>query len=680
MQTKIRKIILWPRNPEFNRREIEFAERGISVITGWSLTGKSALIPIIDYCLGSGRCSIPVGVIRQAVSWYGLLLEVDEIPVLCARREPGDHDSSGDMMLIEGKDVEIPVEPRANCPVEAAKERFSQLAGLPALDLAKDENKRGFEDRPSFRDMMAFVFQPQHVVANPYTLFYKADSYEHREKLRAVFPLVLGAISPEHLALRKQLSVLEKDLESKRRELENVKRAADVWLSNLRAHYSEARELGLLPPGAPPTCKSSHEFINMLSEVLSRHEANSPRTLSTEKTSNAVEEIMELHQEEYDIAERVAALRHRLAAFEAIASTTRQFSSALATQTGRLSEVGWLKKRIEKNPRTCPICGGAFTRALEELGMMAKAIEMISAESEIAAQVEPMYDKETEEVRKELRILEERLNVIRHHRRSLEEESEESRRLRQTEENAYRFIGRLEQSLRNFDLSRDDQGLAREIKDLEDKALSLRKILDPGQQKQRLKSAIERITVFAYPYLEALGVEKPEDPMILDPNNLSIRVDVGAARTPFLWEIGSGVNWLGYHIACLLALHEFLLGMDRSPVPSVLVLDQPSQVFFPDKWPTDPRFKGRKQDLETRSSGKVQDLAEWADDIRGVHRVFEALDMAVKKTGQKLQVIVIDHADEITWFGLESVSVVARWRSQDEKLIPSSWIRHLSND
>ena len=48
----------------------------------------------------------------------------------------------------------------------------------------------------SFRDLVAFMFQPQNVVANPNVLFYKTDSYEHREKLKAIFPYVLGAVTP----------------------------------------------------------------------------------------------------------------------------------------------------------------------------------------------------------------------------------------------------------------------------------------------------------------------------------------------------------------------------------------------------------------------------------------------------------------------------------------------------
>ncbi|MCL6612373.1 MAG: DUF3732 domain-containing protein [Peptococcaceae bacterium] len=54
-------------------------------------------------------------------------------------------------------------------------------------------------------------------------------------------------------------------------------------------------------------------------------------------------------------------------------------------------------------------------------------------------------------------------------------------------------------------------------------------------------------------------------------------------REDFLWEIGSGANWMGHHIATLLALHDHLAGLNWNAVPQFLVIDQPSQVYFPDK-------------------------------------------------------------------------------------------------
>lgn len=50
-----------------------------------------------------------------------------------------------------------------------------------------------------------------------------------------------------------------------------------------------------------------------------------------------------------------------------------------------------------------------------------------------------------------------------------------------------------------------------------------------------------------------------------------------ATRDDYLWEIGSGANWLAYHIATTLALQRFFLDSPHHPVPALLVYDQPSQ-------------------------------------------------------------------------------------------------------
>ena len=72
MKAKISKIILWPKRTGKKPRVIEFKMKGVEVITGQSQTGKSSLISIIDYCLGSDKCSIPVGLIREVTGWFGL--------------------------------------------------------------------------------------------------------------------------------------------------------------------------------------------------------------------------------------------------------------------------------------------------------------------------------------------------------------------------------------------------------------------------------------------------------------------------------------------------------------------------------------------------------------------------------------------------------------------------------
>ena len=65
---QIRSILLYSLNGEI--RQLPFTPGAVNIITGRSLTGKSAIIDIIDYCLGRSTFAIPEGVIRDTVAWY----------------------------------------------------------------------------------------------------------------------------------------------------------------------------------------------------------------------------------------------------------------------------------------------------------------------------------------------------------------------------------------------------------------------------------------------------------------------------------------------------------------------------------------------------------------------------------------------------------------------------------
>src|SRR5258708_38011254 len=107
MYFQILKLIRWPRTRD-EPRVVKFEKGVVNVISGSSKTGKSAVIPIIDYCLGADKCAIPVGVIRENCSWFGILAETLEGQKLLARREPGELQRTGDMLALDGMEVEIP--------------------------------------------------------------------------------------------------------------------------------------------------------------------------------------------------------------------------------------------------------------------------------------------------------------------------------------------------------------------------------------------------------------------------------------------------------------------------------------------------------------------------------------------------------------------------------------------
>ena len=89
MKFFIKEIVLWPAGSRNSIFRLPFETDKINVIHGRSRTGKSSIISIIDYCLGATRCAIPVGIIRDNVQWFGLVLSINERLALVARRTPG---------------------------------------------------------------------------------------------------------------------------------------------------------------------------------------------------------------------------------------------------------------------------------------------------------------------------------------------------------------------------------------------------------------------------------------------------------------------------------------------------------------------------------------------------------------------------------------------------------------
>jgi len=87
---QVRSIILY--NHAGATREVRFKPGVVNVITGRSLTGKSAIIEIIEYCMGRTEFSIPEGVIRDRVAWYAVVFRLgDDTEVLVAKPAPKEN-------------------------------------------------------------------------------------------------------------------------------------------------------------------------------------------------------------------------------------------------------------------------------------------------------------------------------------------------------------------------------------------------------------------------------------------------------------------------------------------------------------------------------------------------------------------------------------------------------------
>ncbi|MFJ7311646.1 hypothetical protein ACIQVE_02565 [Pseudomonas sp. NPDC098747] len=245
MKFVIDAIVLWPQDALREIRVIPFENSKINIIHGLSSTGKSSIIHIIDYALGASKCQIPIGLIRDKVSWFGLKITMLGEAWVVARKTPGPKQVSGEFYL-ERFTGEYPEALSTTLVTEAFKEKFNALVRMSDLPHSDEEKPPKRDSRSSYRDMAAFNFLPQHIVANPNTLFFKTDSWLHKNRLIRAMPYALGIVDATYVMNEHRRDAAEKERESLNKELVVLERAKQRWGFDVDRMLGRCVELGML--------------------------------------------------------------------------------------------------------------------------------------------------------------------------------------------------------------------------------------------------------------------------------------------------------------------------------------------------------------------------------------------------------------------------------------------------
>jgi Protein of unknown function (DUF3732) len=665
MQLKIHRLIVWPDDIRHAVRVIAFDTNKVGVITGWSATGKSAIVSIIDYVLGSGSCAIPVGKIRDLAAWYGLVIETAEGTMMVARQKPENRQVSSAYWVVPGYrlDAALPARPVANEKVDVFKSRMDRLAGLSDLRLSPDEAD-GFSERASFRDMAAFNFLPQHIVANPYTMFFKADSSDHKRKLSNVLPLALGVVTNDDLLRLHRLNLLQRQVREIEQRLRARRAGVETWRANVQGAFYRAQELNLLPAGESPT------ELNQIIELLHGMVAAGGRSLAgAGRVEGVVTRLEEVRRQEKEVDANISAARRRLRRLKSLRASVDDYDAILAEQTARTHGVGWLKEAVGKDH--CVLCGADTDSARAALAGLDRQIQEMSELTAGTVEAAPVVDAEIVEIETQLIVDERRLLDLRELRVGVEAAADEERGHARTLESVYRFIGNTEQALRMMGNIEGADGLDEQLRLLQEQIAALRRELDVEGQKSKRDSVHALIAGYISKFIETLGIAGAEGTPELDERELNLKfVQTGQRKADFLWEIGSGENWMGYHLATLLALHgTFLRRGSASPVPTFLVIDQPSQVYFPGE-----TFDDMAKSAD-RDAAQVDERAQRKklNDLERTKRIFTAVARAHRSFNGELQIIVLEHADQTAWGELDNVGPVENWRGDRDYLIPRAW-------
>lgn len=610
---QIQSVVLYSLDGRIN--EIPFNLGRVNILTGPSGRGKSALLSVVDYCLGASRFEIPAGVISNSVSWFALKLDFGAERLFVARRSvPVGRTASNEFFVRPNPDHETPPlsDLKPNARRDDLIEKVGSLLGvgvtlLPRADGTSERQKL------TFRSSLIYSFQKQNEIANPDLYFHRQS--ELAQTIRETLPYYLGAISP---------AIIEKqaELRNKRKRLREVERALERSVSiaanrdtELVAIVAESNRLGLVGPSEIPAGRSAAQMLETVSLALQatlfadRQPADG-QELDLLKVINT--ELLNKTRERSDLKKEIDAL-------ERFESDQNVVDSSLNEQRRRLTALHLLAD--DHDSKQCPVCESRLESVTPEVAEMKRSLGTLIVELAMVNSDKIDVREQLAKRRSDVTNLTSEIASLRREVQRLKDEEGSIKSLLEQKHEVARLSGMIDMFRRLISVDDDETRTALEL----EKA-SLVTDIEELESETNLSDVRAKTATF----LGGIGqqitrwardqnLEYANGFLTFDLRGPRLVSETADETIPFS-RFGSGRNWVWYHLLGHLALHEWFAANNR-PVPNFLILDQPSQVYFPS------------------ANGETEDN-DWME----VRKIYEWLFDVAEKLEGRIQIIVTDHA------------------------------------
>lgn len=644
MSLQIRKLILYSR--QGGTRELEFRTGALNVLTGASKTGKSAIVDIIDYCTGRSECNVADGTIRKYVGWYALIFQLNEGQIFIARRNPaiGERTSS-DIYLDRGSQIVTP--PVSALVKNTTVDAVEKFLGA-AIGISENEHRPPNPTREplsaNFRHALLFSLQDQNDIDSKQRLFHRQGDDFIGQAIRDTLPYFLGAIDEDRLLKQSQLDQARRQLRQLERQLREVEALDDSTYPRAQSLLDEAKQVGLVDER---TVATSYKDVFAILEQLT-HEIK----VRNEVVMMDGEDILAgLRAERQGLRSELEQVNAEVRSTRTFTTETRGYEREAKEQRARLSAVGLIKASGHGSD-LCPLCESHLQVSTPTIAQIERSLHDLSEQLEAVEAENPRLQLRLAALLREEADLQDRL---RENQKRIAARIHENEILRVQQENFIlqaRTIGKISQYVETAVSADSSSTLRVSVETARSRVAVLERELDPDAVREKLSAFLNIIGGYMTAYSEALELEHRGSQLRLDIRNLTVVADTLDGPVP-LFRMGSGENWVGYHVLAHLALHKWFRQKER-PVPGFIIFDQPSQAHYPPE-----------RDVE----GSIDVLAD--EDQKAVMQLFKLISDAAAELAPDLQVIVLDHADlKRDWF---EHAVIERWR-KGKKLVPQSWL------
>jgi len=636
---------------------------GVNVVTGKSSTGKSALIDIFDFCFGSSDFTVPEGVITKYADIYFIVIRVQESNLILARRHKGKAfikvEEDDDFVSKPHHFIRSYFEDDYFLPLNEFKKALNREFGLRITDAEEDLTARGYRrsksPSPSIRSYMSFMLQHQNLVANKHAIFYRFDEKEKREQAIEHFKVFLSFADQTYFIKSQELNLLkaeQRKIEWQIPRLAVTKKQISEKLQDALDDYLAISGNELLIGNIPDVVANTRPALDNL------------RQIKVEVVAISDEHVKLKQKAERERGQLTAKVRKKQQKLAAIKSSI-QFTKIYAEEAEAVS----VPTEAELQVSECPFCQAQHSSIEKEANKLNDAILWLNEELGRSRYLLESFEEQELKTKLELDDLLPEIKAANQKIRSIDNQIVELEKYRTQYELALKAKLRVETILEQL-LEKPYQEFEEQLAKVKRKISELTHFLKRNYNvEKKLDIAEKDICSIMADIGNRFNFEDSYLPINL---NFSLRTfDLWRQsnnRKVFLRSMGSGANWLYCHLTLFLALHRYFCSLgDRCLVPSILFIDQPSQVYFPSVLDNAIEFSP-KELAEKEGDARKRPVDE---DIQAVNNLYSQLVRfcreTLEETGIEPQLIVTDHADNLTIdddVPFESLVQGRRWRTR----------------
>lgn len=631
---QIKSIILYGKNGK--RRIIPFKLGSVNVITGKSKTGKSILGDLIEYCLGGSSCNIAEGFVRDRVQIYALQLVHDGEYIFIARENPPKGQSStnkcyyiiGDDIIPDNMDKATPIDNDILEKLLSVKLGISENMTRPSME----QTRQAFS--ANIRHTLFYCIQNQDEIASQKFLFHRQSDQYIPQAIKDTLPYFLGIINDELLSKEYERFKLKRDENIILKKLKEIESINGAGFKRALQLLEEARSLGMISK-TEEVDDSNYDKIKKILESLC--DLNIPTICIPEM--NRLLELQTLYQNiEQDLDQVSIEIKNA----EEYLKIVGGYNSELEHQKNRLMSIG-LYEKLQFNSNYVPLFEKTKENSIPTSSELLDAIKRLDNRLQNISLEKPQIRGYIDKLKEKKLKLEDEARKIGVLINAVYNEKNEAVKLKDLNVRKGKVVGRISLWLESVKAFDDISSIKEELINIQERLASIENQLQDLDIESRKLSIASLLSLEMTKWAQEMNLEHCEYPYRLDFNRLTVLVD--KERPVPLNQLGSGSNWLGCHLIVLFALHGYFR-KHNLPVPSFLFIDQPSQVYFP-------------------SEIDHKDV-----DSEEVRALYNFIFNRVEDMNEKMQVIIVDHAD-IAEPNFQA-AVVERWWN-GTGLVPIDW-------